>query len=313
MRGQTLADETEKSGKRRMAPIVPRGTVAGSSLVAVIAIMTFLAGVAAGAVEIVRVAANEWHADVAREVTIQVRPIEGRDIEAEIGKAVDLARRTPGVADARAYSREESSRLLEPWLGAGVDLQALPVPRLVVVRLADEREADLAGLRRALTQNVAGASLDDHRGWTRRLAALSDVVMVIGVGVLVLVLLVTILSVSFATRGAVAANRTVVQVLHLVGARESFIASAFQRHFLIVGLYGAILGGAAAALFFVLAGIAPDLAAIVPGGGEAALLLGRIALEPHGYGWIAATGLLIALVAAVASRRTVHRTLRGID
>ncbi len=188
LKGQELANETEKS-KRRASPIVPRGTVAGSSLVAVIAIMTFLAGVAAGAVEIVRVAASEWHAEVAREVTIQVRPIEGRDIEAEIGKAVELARRTPGVADARAYSREESSRLLEPWLGAGVDLQALPVPRLVVVRLADERAADLAGLRRALTQNVAGASLDDHRGWARRLAALSDVVMLIGVGVLVLVLL----------------------------------------------------------------------------------------------------------------------------
>ena len=208
MKEQALADETEKL-KRRASPIVPRGTVAGSSLVAVIAIMTFLAGVAAGAVEIVRVAASEWHADVAREVTIQVRPIEGKDIEAEIGKAVDLARRTPGVADARAYSREESSRLLEPWLGAGVDLQALPVPRLIVVRLVDEREADLDGLRRALTQNVAGASLDDHRGWARRLAALSDVVMLIGVGVLILVLLVTILSVSFATRGAVAANRAV--------------------------------------------------------------------------------------------------------
>ncbi len=187
------------------------------------------------------------------------------------------------------------------------------MPRLVVVRLADEREADLASLRRALTQNVTGASLDDHRGWARRLAALSDVVMLIGVGVLVLVLLVTILSVSFATRGAVAANRAVVQVLHLVGARESFIASAFQRHFLIVGLNGAILGGAAAALFFLLAGVAPDLAAIVPGGGEAALLLGRITLEPRGYAWIAAAGLLVALVTAIASRRTVQRTLRGID
>jgi cell division transport system permease protein len=142
-------------------------------------------------------------------------------------------------------------------------------------------------LRRALTQNVAGASLDDHRGWARRLAALSDVVMLIGVGVLVLVRLVTILSVSFATRGAVAANRAVVEVLHLVGARESFIASAFQRHFLVVGLNGAVLGGAAAALFFLLAGDAADLASIVPGGGEAALLLGRIALEPRGSAWIA--------------------------
>src|SRR3970040_2060310 len=114
MKGIALADETKKTRRRDMTPMVARLTVAGSSLVAVIAIMTFLAGVAAGAVEIVRTAASEWHADVAREVTIQVRPIAGRDIEAEIGKAVDLARRTPGVADARAYSREEAARLVEP-------------------------------------------------------------------------------------------------------------------------------------------------------------------------------------------------------
>ncbi len=299
--------------RRRAPSIVPRGTVAGNSLVAVVAIMTFLAGIAVGAVDIVRNAAAEWHADVLREVTIQVRPVAGRELDAEMGKAAAIARATRGVADVHAYSREEAARLLEPWLGAGVDLAGLPLPRLVIVRLADQGEPDLAGLRRALAEQVAGASLDDHRGWARRLATLSDVVATIGVGVLALVLLATVLSVSFATRGAVAANRAVVEVLHLVGAREAFIAGAFQRHFLMVGLKGAVLGGIAAALLFLLAGAAPDLVAVIPGGSDAALLLGRVMLDRSGYAAIAGVGLLVAIVTAIASRRTVAQTLRTID
>jgi cell division transport system permease protein len=301
------------SAKPRRSPIVPRGTAAGSSLVAVLTIMTFLAGVTVGAVQIVRAAASDWQGDITREVTIQVRPVEGRAFEGEVAKAVAIARRTRGVADARAYSREEAARLLEPWLGTGVKLDDLPVPRLIVVRLTAGDDPDFPGLRGALAKEVAGASLDDHRDWARRLAAVSNVVVITGFAVLALVLLATTLSVSFATRGAVSANRAVVEVLHLVGARESFITRAFQRHFLLVGLYGAALGAAAAVLLFLLASVAPDLLGRLPGGGDAALLLGRVRIESTGYAAIAGVGLLVALVTAVASRRTVQRTLSGID
>ena len=99
-------------------PIVPRTTISGRALVAVVAIMTFLASLTTGAVMLVRAAASEWQADVAREVTIQIRPAAGRDIEADIAKAVAIARALPGVAEVRPYSKEESGRLLEPWLGS---------------------------------------------------------------------------------------------------------------------------------------------------------------------------------------------------
>ena len=58
-------------------PIVPQATMSGRALVAVVAIMTFLASLTTGAVMLVRAAASEWQADVAREVTIQVRPAAG--------------------------------------------------------------------------------------------------------------------------------------------------------------------------------------------------------------------------------------------
>src|SRR6201982_4124105 len=85
-------------------PIVPQATIAGRALVAVVAIMTFLASLTTGAVMLVRAAASEWQADVAREVTIQIRPVAGQDIEIEVLKAVIIARVSAGIAEVRPYS-----------------------------------------------------------------------------------------------------------------------------------------------------------------------------------------------------------------
>ena len=226
----------------REASIVPADSISGRALLAVIAIMTFLAALTLGAVVLVRSVAGDWQSAVAREITIQLRPSESRDIEADVAKAVALAQATPGIAGVRPYSREESARLLEPWLGSGLALGELPVPRLIVVRVGPGEPPDLAALRRQLAQ-IPGATLDDHRGYVDRMRAMARSAVVIGLGVLVLVLAAAMMSVMFATRGAMSANRQIIEVLHVVGAKEGFIASEFQRHFLLLGLKGGAIGG----------------------------------------------------------------------
>lgn len=305
--------EPEASLMRPPQSIVPRDTVTSRALVMVIAIMTFVAALIVGAVGLVRDAATHWRTDMVREVTIQVRPMQGRDISAEIGKAIEVARRTPGIADARSLTREETGRLLEPWLGGNVELGSLPLPRLVVVRLDGKTEPDLAAMRRTLAAEVTGATLDDHRTWSARLTAISDAIMIAGTSLLVLVLVATTLSVSFATRGAVATNRAVVEVLHLIGARDSYIAGTFQRHFLAVGLKGGLIGGATAALLFAVTGIVPSVLSWLPGGDEAAFLTGQFALDRQGYLGIAGIVALMTLVTTIASRVTVRWTLREIE
>jgi cell division transport system permease protein len=298
---------------RPSAPIVPRDSVTSRALLMVIAIMTFVAALIVGAVCLVRDAATHWRTDMVREVTIQVRPVQGRDLSAEIGKAIEVARRAPGIVDARSLTRDETGRLLEPWLGSGVDLSALPLPRLIAVRLAEKIEPDLAGLRRALADEVTGATLDDHRGWSARLASISDAIVIAGLSLLGLVLVATVLSVSFATRGAVATNRAIVEVLHLVGARNAFIATTFQRHFFAVGLEGGLIGGTAAALLFALTSTVPGLFSWLPGGSDAAYLTGQFALNQQGYLGIAGIVVLVAFVTMLASRVTVRWTLHEID
>jgi cell division transport system permease protein len=275
--------------------------------------MTFLAAVTSGGVAMVIGSATEWQSEVAREMTIQVRPIPGRDIDAELAKAQGLARAAPGVIEVRTYSREESERLLEPWLGPGLSLDDLPVPRMIAIRVARGATVDTAALRQALAREVGGASLDDHRGWIDRMRRMANTAIAGGLGIFGLVLAATILSVAFATRGAMASNRPIVEVLHFVGAKDAYIARQFQRHFLALGLTGGVLGGGAAILFLALAGPVSDLFVGTAGEAEAVALFGGFSVGPMGYGVVVAEVVLIAAITALTSRQVVIRTLRRID
>lgn len=315
-----LRMEPELMTSRRMAdlvradtPIVPKRSIAGRALVAVVAIMTFLASLTTGAVMMVRSAASEWQSDVAREVTVQVRPSPGRDIDADVQRAAEIARGIPGVGDVRPFTKEESVRLLEPWLGAGMAIDDLPVPRIVVVKIPPGARPDLARLRTALAERVPGASLDDHRAWVERMRAMAQTTVVAGAGVLLLVLAATMLSVTFATRGAMAANRPIVEVLHFVGAKDNFIASQFQRHFLLLGLQGGLTGGGLALLTFALGGVVLDVGKGTAGADQLSALFGTFSLGVLGYAAIAAQIVLIAGVTALTSRRTVNRTLETVE
>jgi cell division transport system permease protein len=293
--------------------LVPRNSISGRALVAVVAIMTFLASLTTGAVILVSGAATEWQSDVAREITIQVVPAPGRNVDATTDKAASLARAFPGIAEVRVYSKEESAKLLEPWLGSGLSLDTLPVPRLIVIKIASGAAPDTAQLRRQLAEQAPGATLDDHRGWIDRMQAMTVTATAVGIGILILMLAATVLSVSFATRGAMATNKIVIEVLHFVGAKNGFIAGHFQRHFLMLGLQGGAIGGGAAMLLFLLASGISRWFAGSAGGDQTSAMFGSFSIGISGYIAVLGQVILIALVTALTSRQTVNRTLEMID
>jgi len=293
----------------RCAAIVPPASVAGRSLSLVIAIMTYLACLTIGAVSMMARTAESWQSSIASEITIQIRPADGIDAGAEAERAARLARETSGIAGARLVSQEESAALLEPWLGAGLDLSALPVPRLVMVEVASGSRADLAGLRQRL-EAVPGASLDDHKLWQDKLATMTRTLIALCLSILALVLAATVLTVVFATRGTMSSNREIVEVLDLVGASQGFIAGEFQRHFLLLGLKGALYGGAFAMATFLAAQWLFARSRWTPAADQIEALFGTLSIGWPGYGGAAATVLLVAGLTAVTSRAAVMAALR---
>ncbi|OCK61924.1 ABC transporter permease [Bradyrhizobium sp. LMTR 3] len=298
---------------RNMSPIVPRASISGRALVAVVAIMTFLASITTGTVLLVSASAAEWQSEVASEITVQVRPQAGRDLERDAAAVVEAMRTQPGIVQVKPFSKDESASLLEPWLGSGLSIEQLPVPRVVVARVQPGTTLDLAALRSRVTQVAPSASVDDHRAWIERMRSMTGATVFAGVGILALVIVATIISVSFATRGAMAANRPIVEVLHFVGAGDRYIANHFLRHFLRLGLEGGVIGGGAAMLGF---GFSESIAGWFSGtpvGDQFAALLGTFSLPPSGYLALAVQAVAIAAITAWASRRTLFATLDDID
>jgi cell division transport system permease protein len=298
---------------RNLSPIVPRASIAGRALVAVVAIMTFLASITTGAVLLVSASAAEWQSEVGSEITVQVRPSAGRDLDRDAAAVAEAMRAQPGILEIRPFTKAESAKLLEPWLGSGLSFDDLPVPRVIVARVQPGAALDLATLRTRVTQVAPSASVDDHRAWIERMRSMSGATVLAGIGILALVIVATIISVSFATRGAMAANRPIVEVLHFVGAGDRYIANRFQRHFLRLGLEGGVIGGGVAMLGF---GFSESIAgwfAGTPVGDQFAALLGTFSLRPSGYLTLAAQAVLIAAITAWASRRTLFATLDDID
>ncbi len=298
---------------RPQGSIVPAANVQGTALMAVIAIMTFLACITLGGVSMVRATAASWQSQISREITIQIRPTNGLDMDAALDNALEIALTFNGTTGGKIVDREATARLLEPWLGSGLNIDELPVPRLVIVTIDENSPPDFEHMRAVLKEKIPQASLDDHRTWVDRLVSMARTTVAIGTGILILVFSTMVLTVVFATRGALAGNRHIVEVLHFVGAEASFVANEFQKHFLKISLKGSFVGAFLAALAFTLASWWQARSLATPESDQATALFGQFTLGLAGYFGIALTLILIAGLTTLTARLTVMRTIDEID
>jgi cell division transport system permease protein len=301
--------ETKKPSRalRSGTSIVPSETIAGTALVFVIGIMAFLACLTLGAVSLVNSSASKWQSDISREVTIQLRPSDAVEMDNAIRQASRIALAFDGVAKVETLDDDATKRLLEPWLGTGLQLSELPVPRILTVSLSEGEKPDFQEMQEKLEAEVPGSSLDDHRAWVDRLTTMAWSMVVIGAAIFMLVISATITTVIFATRGAMSGNKDVVEVLHFVGADESFIATQFQKHFLVLGAKGACCGVAAAIVLFVGLGIWSSSAVATPEGDQITALFGTFSLGWGGYFGMVLVLILVAVLTALTSTWTVKK------
>ncbi len=174
----------------------------------------------------------------------------GRDIERDVAAVAEAMRSQPGIVEVKPFTKDESANC---WShGWAPDCRSTTCRCRASSSPGSQPGTvlDLAALRGRVTQVAPTASVDDHRAWIERMRSMTGATVFAGIGILALVIIATIISVSFATRGAMAANRPIVEVLHFVGAGDRYIANRFLRHFLRLGLQGGVIGGGVAMLLF---------------------------------------------------------------
>jgi cell division transport system permease protein len=284
------------------APFLPEGDGRQGSLIFVVAVLCFLACLTAMGVLAADRAARGWTGQLTGEATVIVRARGGETPDAAAARAAEALAGTPGVTEARALEPAKAYDLIRPWLGDVSDLEDLPVPRLVAVTLDPRHPADARRLEKALGADGVDATVDDHSVWIKDIRRAGGVVAALGLAVFLIIAAAAGAVVAFATRAGLAARHDVVEVLHMAGAEDGFVARMFQMRFARVAGLAGLFGAAAAAVV----GAALRLA----GGGG-----GLTPALPFAWTDIAAVipcPLIAAGVAALAARLTALRLIRGM-
>jgi len=244
--------------------------------------------------------ADRWSVELARTATVRISAPDGQQ-QTQSQAVLDVLKTTPGIKSARLMTDAEQRKLLEPWFGANLPLDNLPIPKLVEV-VEDATGPDVDGLRLRLSAEAPGAVFDDHTRWRVPLVAAAHRLRLLAEMSMALIALATAAMITLAAGAALSANATVISVLRLVGAKDTYIARAFVRRFTLRALFGALAGTVTAmiAVYFL-----PSAAR------EGAFLTG---LGFQGWHWLIPLLIppLMAIVAFWSTRLAAFRTLKGL-
>ncbi len=211
----------------------------------IVGLMVYLATLTLAVALLVSTLTANWSAGLTGTVTIHIAVINDESeavMNRRVEEAIRLSLKTPGIDAARAIPSDEVAALLAPWLGDEAPIADLPLPRIVDVTLTPDSTVDVAGLSARLKAEIPGAGLDDHQLWRDKLVDFLLAIQVVAVLMVVLIGATTVTVVIFATRSGLAVHNEVIDVLHLIGARDEYVAHQFQANALKLGLKGGFAG-----------------------------------------------------------------------
>lgn len=269
-----------------------------------LAVMVFLAALALAGALSLGGSIEGWRRGVSSKLTVQIADRPGQPMQPRVDAAIGILRGVPGVQSADALPRAAVEALLQPWLGRDALEADLPLPGLIDVTLADNAALSVDALSARLQSAVPGARIDDPKPWLDRLVQLGRLLQSLGGGIVLLVGLALAAMVIFATRAGLAARRDTIELLHLIGAEDGYIAKQFQRHVARQAVQGGVAGVVLAIVILV-------AIQILAGGVGAGLLPGMGMAWWH---WLALLVLPLAalLLAIFTARLTVLGALRAM-
>lgn len=232
------------SRRTSRSDIVPRDLSTAGSLPWVIGVMVYLVFMALSFGLSLNNSISSWRQDVANTITVEISPSPEFEASADqrAETVVTLLRTTAGVTDASIIDADDIGTLLEPWFGSGDLVAELNVPRLIDVTLNEQGLELIDDITRIIQEEVEGVSVDTHQQWLADLVKFVRSIQLIAAVVIAMLILSTVSLVVLATRGSLATHHDVVELLHLIGARDNFIARTFQNHYMSVGIRGGIIG-----------------------------------------------------------------------
>lgn len=273
-----------------------------------VCIAVFLFGVTLAGVLSVNAMLNAWNESILGALTVQVMPVVESNQDAaaaevlrQQSKAVEFLNQWPGIEKATPLTDKQLKRLIQPWLGDGIEISDLPLPRLIDVKIKKKMTVNFAKLAEKLAETAPLASIDDHKLWLDKLIKFADSLRLLAMVVLVLVVVVTSGAIFYCTQTSLGLHKYVIEILHLMGAKDTYVAQQYARKTAFLGFMGGLYGLLLAVpTIFIIANLAKQ----IEGG-----IVSETSLSFYDWGIIFSLPLFSALMAMGTAYYTVKHTL----
>ena len=273
-----------------------------------VCIAVFLSGVALAGVLAVNAMLNSWNESILGALTVQIMPVVESNKDAGLAetlrqqsKAVEFLKQWPGVISADPLSDKDLKHLIQPWLGDGIEVSDLPVPRLIDVKIKKDVPIDFANLSVSLAKVAPLASIDNHKIWLDKLVKFADSLRLLAFVVLVLVIVVTSGAIFYCTQTSLGLHRYVIEILHLMGAKDTYVAQQYARKASFLGFMGGVYGLVLAVpTIFIVSGFAKQ----IEGG-----IVSETSLSLTDWGIVGSLPFFSAIMAMLTAYYTVKHTL----
>jgi cell division transport system permease protein len=272
-----------------------------------VALMVYLASLALALLLVVHQLVERWDVGLSGTMTVELPPApQGGRVDGAMSLALGVLRNTPGVLRAEPLDTTRVLALLAPWLGSDFDANELPLPRLIDLHVDPDAGIDVAKLASRIAAAVPGAQIDDHRRWIERVLRLAFAIETVAALVVVLVGCAAAIAVVFATRAGLAVHQGIVEVMHLIGAPDAYIARQFARHALRLSVAGGMIGLLLAAMTLITLGAVAREAGVLD---ETVRLIPALQAPPAWWAILLVLPMGAGFIAMTTARLTVLRAL----
>jgi cell division transport system permease protein len=188
--------------------------------------------------------------ELTTQLTLEIPTTLGGASTVLQSRILQVLTRTPGIQSATVVPQKEVTDLLHSLLGNEVNIDLFSLPIIIDVSLNEAEVVDIPSLEAHLKVISPQLQLNDHRSWQGKVSGLIHMSVAIASALTLLILFVALAVTIFATRTSLMIHRQVIEVLSLIGATPSYIASQFQMNALKQGLMASTIGSGLAFLTY---------------------------------------------------------------
>lgn len=150
----------------------------------------------------------------------------------------------PAISSFTPLTKDQVYELVEPWMDKEALISGqIPLPALITVEVKPHTDPQTIKILGENIESVAsGIKLDTHESWLKEVLNFAHGLQVAALSILIVIIFTTVTAITGAVHARLKIYKADVELLHLMGAADQYIARQFQRHALRLALIGSACG-----------------------------------------------------------------------